>query len=239
MSLFLPLLFIFFKQTSFKNMSHITNLLPIYNHMTGQVLGFSSGEILRHFLMFPHVNSFVKTCNLTKETCLKYDNLFTPASKLCSNSTYDIKDIFNTLHTLPNVTFVMLGASTVSLYKNYLSFSTKNYQHPLQQQPQQQEQEMFVINNTLLPDKNKNDKIDNVVLSSLSLSASQQKQQQYTKIYSITQYINLGLLIFYLLTVLYYVWQSVKIEHNLTEIILSYIQGLFIQYSVYYAATNK
>ena len=98
---------------------------------------------------------------------------------------------------------------------------------------------MFVINNTLLPDKNKNDKIDNVVLSSLSLSASQQKQQQYTKIYSITQYIKFGLLIFYLLTVLYYVWQSVKFEHNLTEIILSYIQGLFIQYSVYYAATNK
>ena len=119
-ALLFPVIFNFLKQSQCARVTSSKTLLPIYNHVSGQILGFSSCEFLRHFLQFPQTDNFVKACNLTEETCNMHENIYTPLNLLCSNSSLDSVALFDTLHTLPNISFVLLGASTVSLLINYM-----------------------------------------------------------------------------------------------------------------------
>lgn len=121
-TLILPLISNFVKQSHpFPlNFMDSNTILLLYNHLAGQILSFSSGEILRHFLVFPQFENFVNVCNLTDLQCQHYKNKLITTDILCS-AQIDSKNIFDTLHSMPNVVLVMVGAASVNLATNYIS----------------------------------------------------------------------------------------------------------------------
>jgi hypothetical protein len=120
MPIFLPVLYIFIKDW---NLSiDKDKILALYQHMTGQVMSFSSTEIIRHFIVSPNLN-FPAKCNLTELECNDYQNqvLLTNTSQLCRNSDYPEKQIFDSLHSIPNVAAALMGSSAVFLLCNLTS----------------------------------------------------------------------------------------------------------------------
>ena len=228
-------------------------LQSIYKHFSGQVLGFSSGEFLRHFLMFPQTEDFVKTCNLTSENCNNaFKNNSTTLNTLCSETSFDQKDIFNSLHTLPNISFVLLGASAVSLIVSYIVSK---------QQQQQQQQQQFLptpkVSFQLQPLLKNNKKKQNLppthedetTTTTTTIAVATEEEEaavvknnnnnNKTILKCCTlQYFKFSLLIIYICTVFFYVWHSLNV-HKLTEMMLSFVHGMLIQTCVHYASFSK
>jgi hypothetical protein len=171
------------------------------------------------------VQEFVKTCNLTQETCQMHENIFTPLSLLCLDTSWDQKALFNTLHTVPNINFVLLGASTISLLISYTSSSTAaavGTQHQLlpivtpgTEEEDEEEKGEFTLT-----------------------SATTATRQETTIKFCTLQYFKFTLLTIYVVACLYYLWQSLNFN-KLPEMALSYSQGVFIQICVHYASTKK
>ena len=242
-ALLFPVIFNFLKQSQFESITSGKTLLPIYNHVSGQVLSFSSCEFLRHFLQFPQADNFVKACNLTEETCNMHEKIYTPLNLLCSNSSLDQTTIFDTLHTLPNISFVLLGASTVSLIINYLK--PKASAAPLNpyQTAEQCGHHYFPI-------------VKKEVIAEAATAEDTAEDQDETRpknlkeegdIHSFErgkiklcnlQYFKFVLLVIYVLAIWYYIWQSLYF-HKLPEMALSYSQGVLIQICVHYASSKK
>ena len=114
----IPILYIFIKDGNFY--FDKDKLLALYQHATGQVMSFSSTEVMRHFIVFPDAN-FPAKCNLTEAECTTYKNVMTNTSQLCHNSKFPEKQIFDSLHSIPNVTAALMGSSTVFLICNLQS----------------------------------------------------------------------------------------------------------------------
>lgn len=218
LSLILPLTFYFVKNMPLDILNSKT-FLPVYNHLAGQILSFSSGEILRHFLIFPQIDNFVSACNLTEEKCQSHKNQIISTDALCLNM--DQKQIFNALHSLPNVLLVMVGAASLSLAKNYTNTEVVSTS----------------ILNFSTPHPPSNSNFD-VVISEENPSPP---FRQYRKInYCVTsQYFKFMLLIIYILVVLIYVWKLILLNFQITDLMLSFGQGLLVQTSVGYAIKNK
>ena len=118
MPILLPVLYIFIKDW---NLSiDKDKILALYQHTTGQIMSFSSTEIIRHFIVSPNQN-FPAKCNLTETECNAFENVLTNTSQLCRNSNYPEKQIFDSLHSIPNVTAALMGSSTVFLICNLTS----------------------------------------------------------------------------------------------------------------------
>lgn len=95
-------------------------IVALYHHASGQAVSFSSTEIIRHFIVSPN-QAFPQKCNLTLSDCLMYKNVVTNTSQLCQNSNLPDREIFDSLHSVPQVTAALMGASTVFLLCNLRS----------------------------------------------------------------------------------------------------------------------
>ena len=116
--IFLPFLYIFIKDGNLNFGKD--KMIALYQHTTGQVMSFSSTEIMRHFIVSPSVD-FPAKCNLTEGECKTYENVLTNTSQLCHNSSLPDKQIFDSLHSVPNVTAALMGSSTVFFMCNLQS----------------------------------------------------------------------------------------------------------------------
>ena len=112
MPIFLPVIYIFIVDGSFT--LDPKKIKSLYQHCTGQIMSFSSSEIIRHFIVSPNLN-FPLKCNLTETECQNPLNEITNTSQLCHNSTYSTKEIFDSLHSIPNATAALMGSSSVFL----------------------------------------------------------------------------------------------------------------------------
>ena len=112
MPILLPIVYIFFVDGKFA--LDEKKIKSLYQHCTGQIMSFSSSEIIRHFIVVPS-SDFPLRCNLTEATCQNYYNEMTNTSLLCQNSSYPTKQIFDSLHSMPNATAALLGSSTIFL----------------------------------------------------------------------------------------------------------------------------
>ena len=231
-SLVLPLAFDFVKQQSLFDIFNSQTFLPVYNHIAGQTLSFSSGEILRHFLFFPQIEKFVNACNLTEQTCYNYENKMISTDTLCLNMNQ--WDIFNSLHSLPNVILVMVGAAFVSLAINYMytdfdsavvSFATNN---------------TAATTDILMEDTRQTDVEINKRKKRNDSFLCNRNRFHYRKVnYCLTtQYFKFILLTVYILVVFIYIWESLQ-NFPLSELILSFGQGLIVQTCVCYALKQK
>ena len=112
----LPVVFIFVRDWNLQ--LDREKLLALYHHATGQTMSFSSTEIIRHFIVSPD-NAFPQKCNLTLAVdCQNYKSLMTNTSQLCRHSNLPAREIFDSLHSIPNVTAALMGSSTVFLLCN-------------------------------------------------------------------------------------------------------------------------
>ena len=133
MPIFLPVVYIFIVGGSFTLDSQ--KIKSLYQHCTGQIMSFSSSEIIRHFIVSPNIN-FPLKCNLTETDCQNNFNELTNTSQLCQNSNYSTKEIFDSLHSIPNATAALMGSSSVFLL-HHLKSNTLQYtpfaeiNHPL------------------------------------------------------------------------------------------------------------
>lgn len=118
MPILLPIIYIFLIDGSFT--LDRNKLMALYQHCTGQIMSFSSSEIIRHFIVSPNLN-FPAKCNLTEKNCQAVFNEFTNTSQLCHNSEYSNKQIFDSLHSIPNAAIALLGSSTVFLLSHLKS----------------------------------------------------------------------------------------------------------------------
>ena len=97
----------------------------LYHHLMGQTMSFSSSEIIRHLLVYPNTLFFTQ-CNLTDTAChtlfsleAAIDNLPNNNNNsiatfpLCPNSTLPNKDIYNSLHSIPNLNLALLGSASM------------------------------------------------------------------------------------------------------------------------------
>lgn len=114
----LPILYIFLKDGNLN--FDKDKMLALYQHATGQVMSFSSTEVMRHFIVSPSLD-FPAKCNLTEAECKTYENVMTNTSQLCQNSSFPGKQIFNSLHSIPNVTAALMGSSAVFFMCNLQS----------------------------------------------------------------------------------------------------------------------
>ena len=121
MPIFLPVVYIFIVEGSFT--LDPKKIKSLYQHCTGQIMSFSSSEIIRHFIVSPNVN-FPLKCNLTETDCQNNFNDLTNTSQLCQHSNYSTKEIFDSLHSIPNATAALMGSSSVFLLYHLKSTTT-------------------------------------------------------------------------------------------------------------------
>lgn len=114
----LPILYIFLMDNTFQ-LDH-TKIKALYQHCTGQIMSFSSSEIIRHFIVSPNPN-FAQKCNLTEKDCASD---FTNTSLLCQNSNFPPQQIFDSLHSIPNVSAALMGSASVFLLHHLKSKSS-------------------------------------------------------------------------------------------------------------------
>jgi hypothetical protein len=172
-----------------------------------------------------------------------HEKIYTPLNLLCSNSSLDQTTIFDTLHTLPNISFVLLGASTVSLIINYLKPRASAAPLNPYQTAEQRGHHYFPI-------------VKKEVIAEAATAEDTAEDQDEARpknlkeerdIHSFErgkiklcnlQYFKFVLLVIYVLAIWYYIWQSLYF-HKLPEMALSYSQGVLIQICVHYASSKK
>lgn len=96
----------------------------IFTHMLGQASAFASTEALQYFIVYPN-QLFIDNCGVkSKEECeTKFEtnkNLY--ISQICNNAlAHDNNQslLSNSVHSLPQLTSVMLGASLVMFFYCY------------------------------------------------------------------------------------------------------------------------
>ena len=124
MAILFPILFILFKEGNLSLSSE--QIMSLYQHVVGQISSFSSTEIIRHFMVAPDAH-FPSDCNLTQAECQDLwplgENLNT--STLCLHSDLTPKQLFDSLHSVPNLSFVLMGSALVFLLSNLQSLSSK------------------------------------------------------------------------------------------------------------------
>ena len=118
MPILLPIVFIFIKDGNLN--FDKDKIIALYQHTTGQVMSFSSTEVMRHFIVSPNLD-FPAKCNLTEAECKTYENVMTNTTELCHNSSFPDKKIFDSLHSIPNVTAALMGSSAVFFICNLQS----------------------------------------------------------------------------------------------------------------------
>ena len=114
----LPVAFIFVRDWNLQ--LDREKLSALYHHATGQVMSFSSTEIIRHFIVSPD-DAFALKCNVSQSDCTNYKNVMTNVSQLCHKSQLPDREIFDSLHSIPNVTAALMGSSTIFLLCNLKS----------------------------------------------------------------------------------------------------------------------
>ena len=92
-------------------------ICALVSHALGQSSTFASNEFIRHFLILPD-KMFVEKCNVSEEVCYQRSLQYVPLNTFCNNSTLPFKDIFSSLHSVPDIAFSMLGSSAILLFFN-------------------------------------------------------------------------------------------------------------------------
>ena len=116
----------------------------LYHHLMGQTMSFSSSEVIRHWLVYPNLYFFTQ-CNLTDTACQSLFSLAPPPIEhhfsnnnntttttnsnvstfpLCPNSTVPNKDIYNNLHSIPNLNLALLGSASMFILFHLKSSSS-------------------------------------------------------------------------------------------------------------------
>jgi hypothetical protein len=120
-----------------KNMFNEGKLDALVAHALGQSASFGAMEMVRHFVIHPNMQFFSK-CNLTlaecnhlnpgKYTLLSPDDNVTNSSRraLCSETTTVIKDLFNSLHSLPDLGSALVGSAAVIFVCNLWFWNLAN-----------------------------------------------------------------------------------------------------------------
>ena len=133
--LLLPIVYIFIKDWNI--VLDKVKQQTLYHHLMGQVFSFSSSEIIRHMLVHPNSLFFGK-CNLTEPACqtLVLMNLLMPFPPfnttllpLCPTSTLQNKEIYDSLHSVPNVNIALLGSASIFLLY-HLNAATSSWTTP-------------------------------------------------------------------------------------------------------------
>jgi hypothetical protein len=110
-------------------------------HVLGQSASFGSTEIARHFLVAPN-RQFFPSCNLSLPECQQLspgnyllaqmddndDNATAPprALPLCPKPIGMVKDLFDSLHSMPDVYSSLIGSSTVIFVSNLWFWKKSN-----------------------------------------------------------------------------------------------------------------
>lgn len=92
----------------------------LVSHVLGQTTTFGSSEFIRRFTVFPD-QTFGTKCNLSSTDCYSLSAQVLPLhGGLCQNKTDDseIKDIFYSFHSMPDLTASIVGASCVIFFAN-------------------------------------------------------------------------------------------------------------------------
>jgi hypothetical protein len=106
-------------------------------HFAGQTSGYGLSQLLRHFIVYPETN-FLNKCNISSQECLiktaalaessnHVFNFFTPNdADIITNKTFHFcnrsltpetwKELFDSMHHVPNSTCFQLGSSLVTMF---------------------------------------------------------------------------------------------------------------------------